>query len=238
MLTNELGLDLGPSARVRVANDADLGALAEHQRGAGVNVGHLIYLSGEAGIGAGIIQDGKPMMGAAGYAGEAGHSLINPSGHQCRCGAIGCWETEAGEPALARLAGIPDSIAGLGVLHIIMSRASAGDPPTLAAIEGIGRWLGIGIGNLINLFNPELVVLGGIYHALYPYLEAATLEGVQSQTLEAPGDIARITRSALGAEARVIGAAEMALSEVLSDPAGTIGASWSVGAPVQGRRGV
>jgi predicted NBD/HSP70 family sugar kinase len=78
MLSSQLGLD----RPVLVANEADLGALAEHRRGVGAGVPHLIYLSGEAGIGAGIIHDGKPMLGAAGYAGEAGHTLVNPNGHQ------------------------------------------------------------------------------------------------------------------------------------------------------------
>jgi predicted NBD/HSP70 family sugar kinase len=216
MLASELGL----VERVLVSNEADLGALAEYRRGAGAGVPHLIYISGEAGIGAGIIYDGKPMLGAAGYAGEAGHTLVNPEGHQCRCGAMGCWETEAGEAALARRAGIPSSVTGLDLVETIVARADAGDQKTLDAIAEIGRWLGLGIGNLINVFNPQLVVLGGFYHPLFPFLEKAVAEGARLAALDAPGDIAEIVAGDLGTDAPLIGAAELAIWKVISDPAG------------------
>jgi predicted NBD/HSP70 family sugar kinase len=217
LLTDELGLE-GP---VLVANEADLGALAEHRRGAGAGVPHLIYISGEAGIGAGIIHDGKPMLGAAGYAGEAGHTLMNPEGHPCRCGATGCWETEAGEAALGRHAGIPSGITGLELMDSILGRADAGDEMTLDAIAEVGRWLGLGIGNLINVFNPRLVVLGGFYHPLFPFLEKAVFEGARLRALGASGDIADIAPAGLGPDAPLIGAAELALSGVVADPAGS-----------------
>lgn len=218
MLAAELGL--ADRVRVLAANEADLGALGESRRGVGAGVSHLVYISGEAGIGAGIIHEGKPMLGAAGYAGEAGHTLINPEGRRCRCGAKGCWETEAGEAALARHAGIPESSARLGVLDTVLARAEAGDEQTLGAIAEVGRWLGRGIGNLINVFNPQLVVLGGLYHALFPYLEATVLEAARGGALTAPGEIARITGSGLGADAPLLGAAELALAPVIADPAG------------------
>jgi predicted NBD/HSP70 family sugar kinase len=216
MLSSELRLD----QPVLVANEADLGALAEYRRGVGAGVPHLIYLSGEAGIGAGIIHDGKPMLGAAGYAGEAGHTLVNPEGHECRCGAKGCWETEAGEEALARHAGIATTVDGVGVLDTVVARAEAGDEAAMAAIAEVGRWLGLGIGNLINVFNPQLVVLGGLYHPLFPYLETAVYEGARLAALDAPGDVAEIAASGLGPDAPLMGAAELALSGIIADPAG------------------
>jgi predicted NBD/HSP70 family sugar kinase len=211
----------GADQQVLVANEADLGALAEHRRGVGAGVPDLIYLSGEAGIGAGMIHDGKPMLGAAGYAGEAGHTLVNPDGHDCRCGAKGCWETEAGEEALARHAGIPPSVGGVGMLETVLTRAEAGDERTVAAIAEVGRWLGLGIGNLINVFNPQLVVLGGLYHPLFPFLEKAVHEGARLTALDAPGDVAEIAAGGLGADAPLLGAAELALSSVIADPAGS-----------------
>jgi predicted NBD/HSP70 family sugar kinase len=214
-----LATALGLNDPVLVANEADLGALAEYRRGAGAGVHHLIYISGEAGIGAGIIHDGKPMLGAAGYAGEAGHTLINPDGLACRCGAMGCWETEAGEAALARRAEIQSGITGLELMDTIVARADAGDQKTLDAIGEIGRWLGLGIGNLINVFNPQLVVLGGFYHPLFPFLEKAVFEGARLGALDAPGDIADIVASGLGPDAPLFGAAELAISEVIADPA-------------------
>jgi predicted NBD/HSP70 family sugar kinase len=233
MLATELDVR-GP---VLVANEADLGALAEHRRGKGAGVGHLIYLSGEAGIGAGIIHDGKPMLGAAGYAGEVGHTLINPEGHKCRCGAIGCWETEAGEAALARLAGVPMTVAGLGILETVQSRAASGDPRTLQALTEIGHWLGLGIANLVNIFNPELVVLGGIYQALFPHLDSAVAAGASQRALAAPASAVTITDSALGADAPLIGAAELVFSELIADPAATAGRSVREPLPVEGKRG-
>jgi predicted NBD/HSP70 family sugar kinase len=219
MLATELGL----SEPVLVANEADLGALAEHRRGVGAGVPHLVYISGEAGIGAGIIHDGKPMLGAAGYAGEAGHMLMNPDGYRCRCGAIGCWETEAGEAALARRAGIPATVEGLGILDTVVVRANAGDRKTIDAIAEIGHWLGLGIGNLINVFNPQLVVLGGFYHPLFPFMEEAVDEGARLGALAAPGDIAVITSSGLGSDAPLMGAAELAFSGLMADPARAAG---------------
>lgn len=233
MVADELGL----SDQVLVANEADLGALAEHRRGAGTGVSHLIYISGEAGIGAGLIVDGKPMLGSAGYAGEAGHTVINPEGHECRCGAVGCWEAEAGEAALARHAGIVASGTGLDVIDTVVARAKAGNGRTLDALAEIGRWLGIGIGNLINMFNPELVVLGGSYQVLFPYLESAVIEGARLQALDAPSQLAKITSSGLGPNAPLIGAAELAMSAVIADPAGTAGHSVREGHAVDDRAG-
>ncbi|MGQ0850027.1 MAG: ROK family protein [Actinomycetota bacterium] len=214
-----LAAELATVEPVLVANDADLGALAEHRRGIGVGTGHLIYISGEAGIGAGIIQDGTPMLGSAGYAGEAGHTLINPKGHRCRCGSVGCWETEAGEAALIRHTGIPTTVAGLNVLDTVLARAEAGDARTLLALAEIGRWLGLGIGNLINLFNPELVVLGGFYHTLAAFLQGALEEAAREVALQAARDLVRISASGLGTDAVLVGAAELALAGVIADPA-------------------
>lgn len=210
----QLGVD-----RVMLANEADLGALGEYRRGAGVGVRHLIYVAGEVGIGTGIILNGNPMLGSAGYAGEAGHNLINPGGSRCRCGSIGCWETEAGEEALVRRAGIGGGLVGQPLLEELTARAESGDGTTLSALDEIGRWLGLGIGNLINSFNPELVVVGGSYSELFPYLEDSVKRGAAETALDAPGGMARILRCQLGINAPLMGAAELVLAEVIADPA-------------------
>jgi predicted NBD/HSP70 family sugar kinase len=214
MAAAALGID-----RVMLANEADLGALGEFRRGAGMGVGHLIYVAGEVGIGTGIILNGSPMLGSAGYAGEAGHNVINPGGHRCRCGAVGCWETEAGEEALARRAGIPEGMVGQALLDELRVRAGRGDRTTLEALDVIGRWLGMGIGNLINSFNPELIVIGGFHSELYPYLEDAVKRGAEESALDAPGRMARILRCELGVNAPLVGAAELVLEEVIANPA-------------------
>ncbi|MGZ8604130.1 MAG: ROK family protein [Actinomycetota bacterium] len=209
-------LELG--VPVLASNEADLGALAEYRRGVRPGTPNLIYVSCEAGIGAGIIVDGKPLLGSAGYAGEAGHMLVNPDGLPCRCGAIGCWETEAGEAALLRRAQMSDR---MGHIDEVVARADGGDVTTLRAMDEVGRWLGLGIGNLINLFNPDLVVLGSLYHRLFRFLEPSVLEGVQMRALDAPGSMVTIASSGVGSDAHLIGAAELVLSHVIADPAAT-----------------
>ncbi|MBP1633145.1 MAG: hypothetical protein H6Q11_1433 [Acidobacteria bacterium] len=204
---------------VSVANEADLGALGEHRRGGHPGVQNLIYVSGEVGIGAGVIVGGEPLLGSVGYAGEAGHTLINPAGRRCRCGATGCWETEAGEAALLRHTGSPSGATGLDSLNTLSERAAAGDEATLVAIAEVGRWLGLGIGNLINLFNPEVVVLGGLYHRFFRFLEASVTQGARSQALDAPWADTRIVPSGLGMDATLVGAGELALSGTIADPA-------------------
>ncbi len=205
--------------RIMLANEADLGALGEYRRGAGRGVGHLIYVAGEVGIGTGIIINGTPMLGSAGYAGESGHNMINPAGHRCRCGSMGCWETEAGEEALARRAGLPDGMVGQALLEELVSRADKGDSATLAALDDIGRWLGIGIGNLINSFNPEVVVIGGFHSQLFEYLENSVRRGAKESSLEAPAEMATIRRCELGVDAPLVGAAELVFAEVIASPA-------------------
>lgn len=202
---------------VNVANEADLGALAEQRRGAGSGVADLVFISGEVGIGSGVIAGGQPLLGAAGYAGEAGHMLINPDGHPCRCGATGCWETEASEGALCRQAGLAEP-HGRATIDLLLARAGEGDERSQNAIATVGRWLGLGIADFINLLNPELVVLGGLFHRLFPHLERTMREAIQSRALEAPGRMATIRPAALGADAPLLGAAELALSRVLTDP--------------------
>ena len=224
-------LDLG--VPVFAANEADLGALAEHRRVC-PGIGTLVYVSGEVGIGAGVIVDGKPMLGSAGYAGEAGHTLINPDGRECRCGAVGCWETEAGEAALLRHAGVSDAS---GHVDEVAERAAAGDRTTLRAIAEVGRWLGLGIGNLINVFNPDLVVLGGLYERLFRFLERSVLDGAHERALGAPGEMAAIACSGLGPDAPLIGAAELVLSGVISDPARSDGRSVRARSAVGSRAG-
>ena len=110
---------------------------------------------------------GRPLTGAAGYAGEIGHLPVNPGGSPCRCGSIGCWETEVGEGALLSLAGLPPDSGRDGV-ETVLRRGRRGDPAALAALEHVGRWLGIGLAGLVNMLNPRVVVLGAMHGRIYP----------------------------------------------------------------------
>ena len=164
-----------------MGNEADLGALGEHRRGAGRGYEHLVFVSGEVGIGAGLVIEGRPMLGAAGYAGEAGHMLVNPKGRQCTCGAFGCWETEAGEAALLRAAGVRGA-RGVAAVDAVRGEGEAGDESAAAAVAEIGHWLGVGVGNLVNLLNPEVVVLGGIFQPLFPCVREPMLSAVRARS--------------------------------------------------------
>lgn len=203
---------------VTVANEADLGALCEHRRGADTEVRDLLFVSGEVGIGVGIILDGEPRRGAAGYAGEAGHTLVNPSGMRCRCGAIGCWETEAGEGALLRHAGLRPEEGGRAAIDRVAALAEAGDGRASDALATVGRWLGVGLGDLVNLFNPARVVIGGMYARLYPHIEHSLRDGVAERVLAAPGAMVDIAPTAVGIDAPLLGAAELALTAVVEHP--------------------
>lgn len=220
------GVDLGrmlaealrlPLDKVRVGNEADLGALGEHRRGAGRGCDYLVFVSGEVGLGAGLIIGGQPMLGAAGYAGEAGHMLVNPDGRQCRCGAFGCWETEAGEAALLRAAGVR-GVRGVTAVDAVLKRVEAGDESAAAAVAEIGHWLGVGVGNLVNLLNPEVVVLGGIFQPLFPFLREPMLTAVHARSLDEVSEPVRVVPSDLGTSAQLHGAAEVVLASVLADP--------------------
>jgi predicted NBD/HSP70 family sugar kinase len=228
LIAAELGVDMP----VLVANDADMGVLAEHLRGTAIGVDDVIYIGGEVGIGMGVIVGGRPLIGSAGYAGESGHMIVNPAGEACRCGSIGCWETEAGERALMqRIGGSPRT--GLATVEATAARAEAGDPAVIAAMEETGRWLGIGIANLINIFNPEVVVLGGLYHRFFPYLEPTMTSTVHARALGPAAHRVRIVETALGDDAQLVGAAELVLSTLITDPTAIIAAEAPVPAPGQ-----
>ncbi|HKG50213.1 MAG TPA: ROK family protein [Actinomycetales bacterium] len=199
---------------LRVANDADLGALAEHTRGAVTQQGDVVFLAGEVGIGGGVIVGGRPLRGVGGYAGELGHLMVNPRGRACRCGSIGCWETEVGGAAISRALGIPPP----GDLERLATRLAAVRTPN-AALRRVGRYLGLGLASIVNVLNPEVVVLGGVLRLLYPAVREVTDETLTTAALLAPREQVRVVVPALGGDAVLVGAAETCFQAVLADPA-------------------
>lgn len=207
---------------ISVANEADLGALAEHRRGAAVGVDEVLFISGEVGVGGGIIVEGRPLTGAAGYAGEVGHIPVNPSGIACRCGSVGCWETEVGAWAVLRRAG-HRSGGGRREVDAVIREAEAGSPSALAALDETGRWLGLGLAGLINVFNPRLVVLGGLFGRIHRFVGRTLDEAIQRTALPAPRSLVRVVPATLGVDAPLLGAAELAFEPLLADPAAWLG---------------
>jgi predicted NBD/HSP70 family sugar kinase len=208
---------LGGDIPLSFANESDLAALAEHRRGAARGVPNLILIWGSIGVGGGLIIDGAPLVGDAGYGGEVGHIPVNPDGLPCRCGSFGCWETEVGGAAVLRRAGFPVE-AGTEAMRAVLGDAEAGSPVALAAFAETGRWLGIGLAGIINILNPRLVVLGNFLAAGYPYIRSALQAELDRRVLPATRRLVRVAPTALGEDAPLLGAAELAFEPMLSDP--------------------
>ena len=203
---------------ISVANEADLGALAELRRGAAIGADSVLYLSGEVGVGGGLIVDGRLLTGVAGFGGEVGHMPINPDGIACQCGSVGCWETEVGEEALLRLAGHrPDG--GWSEVDAVIAEARSGAPIALGAFDDVGRWLGVGLAGLVNIFNPRLVVMGGLFGRIHPLVERSLEAELDRRALPGSRALVRVVPARLGVDAPLLGAAELAFEPFLADPA-------------------
>jgi predicted NBD/HSP70 family sugar kinase len=202
---------------VTVGNDADLGIRAEHVRGAAAGVDDAVYLSGHSGIGAGIIAGGVPLGGRAGYAGEVGHIVVNPGGLPCHCGSRGCWETECGEERLFELAGRAHD-GGLAGVRGVVAAAAAGDADARSALEHVAGWLGRGTANVVNVLNPEVVILGGALKEILDATGDTVRAAFATAALAAPLEQVRIVTPHLGPDSTLVGAAELAFDPLLSDP--------------------
>lgn len=203
--------------RLEVGNDGDLGAMAEHLRGAAVGLSDVVFISGEVGIGGGIVLSGRPVGGRGGYAGEIGHMSIDPKGQLCRCGRRGCWETEIGDAAVLRATGAPEGAS----LDDVLRAYALGERWPQAGMRRVGRALGQGVVNLVNVFNPELILFGGATRHVFAATEPLVREALEG-ALEGPRTQVRLGLPALGDDAVVIGAAELAFGPLLTDPLGAL----------------
>lgn len=206
--------------QVAVGNVADLCALAEHTRGVAVDCDNIIYVYGDVGVGAGIIAGGRRVTGHGGYGGEVGHMVVNPSGHACGCGSRGCWETEIGEHALLRASGRAwhEGLQGQEAVLAVVDAAARGDAGAQTAVRQVGDWLGFGVANLVNIFNPELVIFGGTLRDVYLASAAQVRSRLNSIALPATREHVRLRTPKLGEDAAILGAAELAFEQLLADP--------------------
>jgi glucokinase len=215
------------SQPVFLINDANAAALAEHRFGAGKGTRNMIYLTISTGIGGGLILDNRLYTGSIGTAGELGHMTIQADGPQCNCGNTGCWEALASGTALAREARLKAK-QGQAVL---IKRMVQGDLQKITAItvqeaaeqgdvqarELIGRtayFLGVGLANLLNIFNPELFVIGGGLTNLGPAFLASAYESARDRAYRVAFDAARFKPPLLGRDSGVLGAAAYAFDRV------------------------
>ncbi|CAB4964156.1 MAG: ROK family protein [Actinobacteria bacterium] len=221
LVTAALRSEFGDAPATVIGNDADLGAVAEHVRGAAAGSRNVIYLSGEVGVGGGIVLDGRLMSSAGGYGGEVGHMVMNPLGEVCRCGSRGCWETMIGHDAIVRGAGLAPESAD--VIDVVRA-AELGDTQAKQSLADAGDWLGTGIGNLVNIFNPEVIVLGGHLADLLPQVSGVLFDRV-GNSIRPSREQVTVVAPGLGHDSTLIGAAEGVFASLLPDPLGALSRS-------------
>ncbi len=202
------------SAPLLVDNEANLGALASLRAEPAVGP-DFVYVSGEIGVGAGLVVAGELFRGVNGFAGELGHVVVAQDGPDCGCGGRGCVEQYAGQEVLLRTAGRAD-------LEQLEVAVAAGDPAALAAVEQAGSALGVGLASLLNVMDLPNVVLGGMYARLFEVITPSLTVQLDRRAL-APRAAGRLTKSPLGIDAAVRGAAGAVLDRALRDPAGQLG---------------
>jgi glucokinase len=210
---------------VIVDNDANTALWAEYRAGCAVGATEAVLVTLGTGIGAGVVVDGRLQRGAAGFAGEPGHMVVDPSGPPCPCGRRGCWERFASGSGLGRLArdaaeaGQADRVVALAggdaedVRGQHVTRAALeGDPDAIAVLRQFAWWVALGIANLVNVLDPELVVIGGGLAAAGELLLAPTRQAYAGLVLaHEHRPPVRIEAALMGADAGAIGAGLLAL---------------------------
>jgi len=212
--------------RVFLVHDANASALAEHRYGAGRGTENMIYLTVSTGIGGGIIIDNKIYEGTSGAAGEIGHMTIDTNGPKCSCGNIGCLEMLASGKALAReaiqriqhgekslLTNIVNGKIENITAHDVSGAAGKGDAVAIASINRIAGYLGIGLVNLVNIFNPEMIVIGGGVAKLGELLLAPARKVVEERAFPLQASAVKIVPAQLGDDSGIIGAAVFARAQ-------------------------
>jgi predicted NBD/HSP70 family sugar kinase len=216
-----------PSYPVRVDNEANLAALAAYSELKGDADGkaeHIVLLTGGVGVGGGVVTGGHLLRGGHGFSGEVGHMPVAPVGGICGCGRTGCWETVVGLTALLNKATDPDDPVRDPSLDVeqrlaeITRRAEAGGARTLRALADVGTWLGIGGAILVNILNPDVLVLGGYFAVLGPWLKEPLESAIRDRVIAPDGGGCRVVQSELGFTAAVRGGAQISLDQVFLDP--------------------
>lgn len=198
---------------VTIDNEANAGAQGELNFGAAIDVRHLLYISAGSGIGSGIIIDGELYKGARGYAGETGHMTIEAHGKPCSCGSRGCWELYASEKTYDH----PEHSLPAHTTQELVRYAAAGQEDAKRHFSSMGEYLGIGVTNLINSFNPELIVIGGALSEAEAWLGEPLRRVVAERTLPYHKQQLEITFSKLGSRGTMIGAGFSAVMHFLGD---------------------
>ncbi len=211
---------------VSLNNDAELGALGEWAYGAGRGERHLAYIKVGTGVGAGLLFDGRIYAGATGSAGEIGHITIIDGGPRCSCGNNGCLEALAGGSAIARRAieavksGRRTHLSSIDPLDSITARdvaaaARLGDLVSQQIVSEAGKYLGIAVAGLVNLFNPNVVVVGGGVSQMGDLLLEPIRQAIRDRSLRSAAQAVRVTSAVLGRRSSSMGAVVQALNVAL-----------------------
>jgi glucokinase len=208
-------------------NDANAAALGEFYFGAARGVRNFIYITLSTGIGGGIVINGKIYGGAIGTAGEVGHMTIDDKGPICNCGNKGCWEMLASGTALAREARhqieegnrtsileYTDGDVKKVTSQVVHSAAEQGDSLAKKLIARTGYYIGVGLANLINIFNPELIVIGGGLSNIGDMLLKPAFKVAEERAYKEAFHAVRFASPKLGRNSGVLGAAAFALQEM------------------------
>jgi glucokinase len=201
---------------VMIENDANAAALGEQWCGAGMGIGSMILLTLGTGVGGGIVLNKQIWHGADGMAGEIGHMTIIPDGRKCGCGNTGCLEMYASARGIVQSYRDAGGAAEMAMQSEITSaqvyrEASNGNARAVKVMQDMGRILGIGIANLINIFNPEMVVIGGGVRDAWPLFIDSMRTEIRRRAFEVPAARTQILPSKLGDDAGTVGAAAAAL---------------------------
>ena len=202
-------------------NDANAAALGEFVAGAGRGVRHMVYLTVSTGIGGGLILDGRLYRGATGAAGELGHIVIDEDGPLCGCGARGCLEALASGTAIAArgaeavASGASPAITRLAdegevTAEHVAAAAAAGDAVAGEIIRRAGHYLGLGLTSYVNIFNPDLIVIGGGAAKIGPPLLDPAVETMRARAFKGPAAHVRVVPAALGGRSVAAGALAVA----------------------------
>jgi len=221
-LKEELGGSTG--LQVTVENDANAAAWGEFRFGAGKDVDDLVFVTLGTGVGGGVISHGVLLRGARGTGGELGHITVQPAGPRCGCGNHGCLEALASGTAIGRrarevAAQRPDSALGRLAMERtplgedVLDLARKGDEAALEVLREAGSWLGIGLATFVNVFDPEVIAIGGgVSGAGELVLEPARRE-LRLRSYSPSRDLVEIRTATLGAESGMLGAAALARGE-------------------------
>ncbi|CAN5667398.1 ROK family glucokinase [soil metagenome] len=218
-LSDEIGPEIG--LPLTIENDASAAAWGEFRFGAGSEVDHLVFITLGTGIGGGVVSHGVLLRGAQGAGGELGHVTIQADGPLCSCGNHGCLEVLASGTSVGRRArqaaeDRPDSTLGKLASEReiegedVTRLARDGDEAAISVLEETGRWLGVGIAGFVNVFNPEMVAIGGGASAAGEFILGPARKEARKRARSPSRDLVEIREATLGPESGVLGAAALA----------------------------